>query len=125
MSIFSKIVTKVFGKKSDKDLKILYPVIDQINEKYNKLSSLSDENLKERFNKIKSDLSNLISSNKEKLTSENLNDEDIDSKLYLIEKEFLDSNGRCLCNCKRCSEKISRDKISGNGSKYELGYGAL
>ena len=32
MSIFAKIVTGIFGKKSDKDLKILNPYIDKIND---------------------------------------------------------------------------------------------
>ena len=45
MSIFSKIVTSVFGKKSDKDLKIIQPIVDQINEKYESLSKFSDDEL--------------------------------------------------------------------------------
>ena len=36
MSIFNKVITKVFGKKSDKDLKQIEPFINQINSKYNK-----------------------------------------------------------------------------------------
>ena len=49
MSIFSKIVTSVFGKKSDKDLKGLTPLVEQINEKYNSLNSLDDNELKISF----------------------------------------------------------------------------
>ena len=90
MSLFSKIVTKVFGKKSDKDLKAVAPIVDQINKAYINLEQLSDSQLKEKFNNIKLELSDLIDSNKEKLKSERLSDDDIDSKLYLIEKNFLD-----------------------------------
>ncbi len=90
MSLFSKIVTKVFGKKSDKDLKALTPIVEKINEQYIHLEKLSDDQLKEKFNKIKLDLSNLITSNKEKFKDQKLNDNDIDSKLYNIEKDFLD-----------------------------------
>ena len=90
MSLFSKIVTKVFGKKSDKDLKAIAPIVDQINKEYVNLEQLSDSQLKEKFNNIKLELSDLIASNKEKLKSERLSDDDIDSKLYLIEKNFLD-----------------------------------
>ena len=32
MSVFGKIVTGIFGKKSDKDLKVLYPFVEEINE---------------------------------------------------------------------------------------------
>ena len=56
MSIFSKIVTSVFGKKSDKDLKIIQPIVDQINEKYESLSKFSDDELKGEFNSIKKPL---------------------------------------------------------------------
>ena len=60
MSIFNKVITKVFGKKSDKDLKKLFPIIEQINEQYSKLEALTDQELKEKFNKIKLDLHNSI-----------------------------------------------------------------
>ena len=43
MSVFSKIVTGVFGKKSEKDLKILSPYVDEINSVHDSLSSLSDD----------------------------------------------------------------------------------
>ena len=59
MSMFSKIVTKVFGKKSDKDLKALLPIVNQINEQYALLENLNDDELKLKFNQIKLDLSSL------------------------------------------------------------------
>ena len=37
MSIFNKVITKVFGKKSDKDLKKLAPIVNEINVEYDKL----------------------------------------------------------------------------------------
>ena len=52
MALFSKIVTKVFGKKSDKDIKKVLPVVAEINEEYNKLISLSDDDLKNRALKV-------------------------------------------------------------------------
>ena len=49
MSVFLKIVTGVFGKKSDKDLKALSPFIDKVNDYYKTLSDLSDEELKSKY----------------------------------------------------------------------------
>ena len=46
MSIFTKVITKVFGNKSEKDLKKIKPFIEEINKKYNDLSDLSDSQLK-------------------------------------------------------------------------------
>ena len=60
MSIFNKVITKVFGKKSDKDLKKIEPFINQINSKYNKLKDLGDQELKDKFNKIRLNLQIVI-----------------------------------------------------------------
>src|SRR5258708_6707717 len=38
-------IQKLFGSKTEKDVKELLPIVDQINEEYAKLSSLSDEEL--------------------------------------------------------------------------------
>ena len=40
MSVFGKIVTSIFGKKSDKDLKALYPFVDAVNAVYPTLETL-------------------------------------------------------------------------------------
>lgn len=40
-----KFVQKLFGSKNEKDVKDLLPIVDQINEEYEKLASLSDEEL--------------------------------------------------------------------------------
>ena len=72
----------MFGKKSDKDLKIIQPIIDQINENYNNLSNLSDAELKDKFNLIKNNLQTSINDNKNKLTKEKISDNEIDDKLF-------------------------------------------
>ena len=81
MSIFNKVITKVFGKKSDKDLKKLFPIVEQINEEYNKLSILSDQELKEKFNQIKSGLHNSINDEKNNLANQNIKPDEIDIKI--------------------------------------------
>ena len=87
MSIFNKIITKVFGKKSDKDLKKINPIINQINDEYSKFNSLSDEDLKNIFLDIKSKLASIIQDYKDK----NKNS-DSDDELKKIEKEYLNNN---------------------------------
>ena len=37
MSLFNKVITKVFGKKSDKDLKKISPIIEDINKEFETL----------------------------------------------------------------------------------------
>jgi len=92
MSIFSKTIGKVFGNKADKDLKVLLPYISEINSKYTSLNSLTDQELKDKFLNIKSDFVELIRSNKNKFHEQKLNNEEIDNKLYTLEKEFLNTH---------------------------------
>ena len=90
MAFLSKVITKVFGSKSAKDLKKLNPYIDQINSAYSELSRLSDKELKERFNDIKTALFSEISNQKKELsTDKHISQEQIDDKLYKIERMML------------------------------------
>ena len=92
MSIFSKVITSVFGKKSDKDLKKILPIVEEINIKYDSLSKLSDDELKLEFRKIKDDLQLLISSNKDKYLNDGKDANTIDDLLYNDETEYLNKN---------------------------------
>ena len=45
LGLLGKGIKKIFGTKSDKDLKLLYPYVDKINSEFDKLSSISDDSL--------------------------------------------------------------------------------
>src|SRR3546814_19167552 len=47
------IFTKLFGKKSDKDVKELLPLVQKINEEYGKLSPLSNDELRDKTRTFK------------------------------------------------------------------------
>jgi preprotein translocase subunit SecA len=51
-SIF-KGITKIFGSKSDRDLKELNPVVGLVNEAFAKLQSLSDDDLRNKTQQLK------------------------------------------------------------------------
>ena len=92
MSIFNKVITKVFGKKSDKDLKKIEPFINQINSKYNKIKDLGDQELKDKFNKIRLNLQNTINDTKNNLQDQNIKSIDIDKNIKTIEIEYLNEH---------------------------------
>ena len=48
LGFLAKGLKKIFGTKSDKDLKLLYPYIDKINTEFQKLSSISDQELRNK-----------------------------------------------------------------------------
>jgi len=87
MSILNKVINKVFGKKSDKDLKKIHPIINQINEEYIKFEKLKDEELKNIFFDIKSNLASIIQEYKN-----NNPNSDSDNELKKIEEKYLNDN---------------------------------
>ncbi len=75
------IVKKIFGDKHEKNLKILWPVVEEINQEYEKLKQLSDDELRAKTQEFKDKISEFtaetrkqIDELKEKLHS----DEDFD-----------------------------------------------
>ena len=91
MSVFGKIVTGIFGKKSDKDLKALRPFVGEINAIYPSLETLSDDEIRQRFKRIKDDLRLKIESSKTTFIAEGLKDAELDDEILKVEQEFLDS----------------------------------
>ncbi|MFB3909028.1 MAG: preprotein translocase subunit SecA [Candidatus Eisenbacteria bacterium] len=49
----NRAVTRVFGTKSERDLKQLYPLVRRINEEYAKLASLTDEQLRAKTDEFR------------------------------------------------------------------------
>ena len=92
MSIITKVITKVFGNKSEKDLKKIKPFIQEINKKYSELSDLSDSQLKDKFQSIKEKFNQLINNSKNEFSKQKLKNEEIDNKLYDLEKIFLNDH---------------------------------
>ena len=52
----TKGIQKLVGSKSDRDIKAILPLVDQINEEFKKLSALSDDQLREKTNEIRSQI---------------------------------------------------------------------
>ena len=48
---------KIFGDKHEKNLKILWPVVEEINEEYEKLKQLSDDELRAKTQEFKEKIS--------------------------------------------------------------------
>ena len=91
MSIFAKILTGIFGKKSEKDFKLLKPYINQINTEYEKLSQLSDNQLKDKFNLIRKEYIEFSKCKMDLYNKENLHGENLIEAVKKSDQEFLDS----------------------------------
>ncbi|MFL3001284.1 MAG: preprotein translocase subunit SecA [Cytophagales bacterium] len=78
---------KILGSKSDKDLKDLYPLVEKINSEFDLLSSLSDEDLRNKTDLFKKQINdNLKGTNSE---IKDLKKKYKEPKISLSEKEVL------------------------------------
>ena len=51
---FGKAVGKIFGNKSEKDIKAVMPYVDKTNEIFTQLASLSNDELRNKTGEVKS-----------------------------------------------------------------------
>ena len=75
------IVKKIFGDKHEKNLKLLWPVVDEINQEYEKLKQLSDDELRAKTQEFKGKINEFIAETKKQINElkEKLqSDEDFD-----------------------------------------------
>ena len=120
MAIFEKIITSIFGTKSAKDLKLLGPIVKDINDIYDTLSELKDDELKSKFTTIKNSLQDLISKNKKVYLEQYEDENKVDDLLYNDEKEFLDNHMvEVFAIVKESSKRLEGKKYNVMGQSME------
>ena len=105
MSIVNSLLKVFLGDKSGKDLKKLTPLVDEINKHFIEMSSLSNNELRDKTSTFKKIISErtyeLVSKLKklnETITNESLNTEKekLFSEVELIEKELAETKNQIL-----------------------------
>ncbi|ACF14982.1 preprotein translocase, SecA subunit [Chloroherpeton thalassium ATCC 35110] len=101
-----KFIEKIFGSKHDRDIKRLWPIVDEINEHFESYKSLSDEALRGKTQELKeqikehiSDIEQSIITEKKQLENLELTIEEAESiqeKIEGIEKELHDATEEAL-----------------------------
>jgi preprotein translocase subunit SecA len=61
LDLLTKGVAKIFGTKSERDIKVIAPYVDLINQEYIKLSDISDDELREKTAEVKAIIDNDLS----------------------------------------------------------------
>ncbi len=99
MANIFNIVTKLFGSKYDKDIKVIEPIVQQIHEAHKRLVSITNDELREKTTALKTKIEESICSEKKEvadLKSKAENEEDKDkkeefyNKIDEIEKSIVD-----------------------------------
>lgn len=83
----TKSLTKLFGTKTDRDLKQLYPYIPIINAEFDKLKAVSDDELRQQTFNLKEQINQYLKDIDDKIAS--LNQQAKDSSLNVHEKEAI------------------------------------
>ncbi|MFT7269308.1 MAG: preprotein translocase subunit SecA, partial [Roseivirga sp.] len=88
MSFLTKGLSKIFGSKSERDIKEIRPYVDVINKAYADLQNISDEDLRGKTKEIKSQISDYLKTIDEELKELHAQI-DSDSTMDIHEKESL------------------------------------
>ena len=83
ISFISKSVTKIFGTKSERDIKALMPIVESIKNEYSKLNSLSDDELRAKTAEFKLRIGDFVAEIDNQITSLHTSaeeTEDVDAK---------------------------------------------
>jgi len=87
MASFNDLLKKFFGTKSDKDIKIIFPVVEQVKLVYDTLQSLSHDQLREKTNALKEKIQNYYKHEEQQITE--LKEKVEDDEVNIDEKEKL------------------------------------
>lgn len=83
---FGKTVAKLFGTKSDRDIKEVIPYVSKINEEYAKLNTLTDDQLRQKTFEIKGIIDDRLKSIDEKIAALHKRVAD-EPELNIVQKE--------------------------------------
>jgi len=78
MALLNSILGKLFGKKSDRDIKEVSPIIANIKEEYLRISNLSNDGLREESDRIKQIIDTRIKPEEEEINQLKIEVEEAD-----------------------------------------------
>jgi len=89
MGFFNNLLKKLFGSKSDRDLKRIKPIVEAILEEYEKLEALSNDDLRAKTNEIRQRIMDYIAEDEANLAQLKI-DADIEQDVTAKEEMYLE-----------------------------------
>ena len=114
MSILTKIVTTIFGSKSEKDLKEINPLVNEVNSIFSTLENLSDDELKEKFSNHRKEIKSIRNDTMVRCQSEKLSSKETDDLIYNDEQKYLNDK---MCEIFAIIKDAARRLV---GTKYKV-----
>ncbi len=85
MSLINNVLTKFFGNKSERDIREIAPIVENIKAEYEKIINLSNDDLRARTQEIRNEIANYIKEETDKINS--LKEKAEDDHIDISEKE--------------------------------------
>lgn len=85
MSILNTILSKFLGNKSEKDIKIINPIVEKIKQEYEELKNISNDQLREKTLKLKQQIQEYIKDENQKI--QNLKQDIELGKVDIVDRE--------------------------------------
>ncbi len=136
-----KIIKKIFGDKYEKELKLLWPIVDEINGHYEEIKNLSDDELKNKTQEFKDKIKAHTDETRkqiEELRTRLHSDEDFDRNTAYDELDALEDKlndeyedildeilPEAFAVVKSTCQRLVGTSWTVAGNKHNLGYGSL
>ena len=88
MSIINSVLTKIFGSKSEKDMKEIAPILEKIKSVYPSIEKLSNDELRAYTERLKQKIRDAISGDEAEIAELKKAAEAADATMALKEKNF-------------------------------------
>ena len=89
--MINALISKVFGTRSDREIKLLYPLVDEINVLSDNLKEKSDDDLRQRTMELMDEVAISRSEAEEKARNEITDKDEAKKSVLLAEQKKLDS----------------------------------
>jgi len=90
MSIISRVLNKFIGKKSDKDIKLIMPLVEQAKVEFSKLDRLTNDELRQETFNLRKKISDLIAADQQEIEDLKNKAEEDDLEVEVREKIYSD-----------------------------------
>ena len=87
MAFVTKLLGKILGNKSERDIKGITPIVDKIKEEYNRISQLSHDELRAESDKLKQIIADRIKPEEDQIADLSARNEGLQLKMNTMKRE--------------------------------------
>ncbi|MCK5816874.1 MAG: preprotein translocase subunit SecA, partial [Candidatus Marinimicrobia bacterium] len=121
--IFDKILIKLFGTPSDRYLKLVAPVVDEINARFDSMNDISDDGLRARAQDMITLIDERRKEAKQKAEENDLSSEAVDAAIFKAEQDTLNElKAEAFAIVKQTCKRLvgTKVKLLGNDVEWNM-----